>query len=201
MTVLFPSSMVATLNMPLDGKTNVLTIADRNAIPPSQRYKGMMVMVQNPIMVRAQLFYLPTDDLTNEGWEEIVVGGAATTILVPNWTAGQNYVVFQIIVHGGLLYRATDAHVASDDFEADSEDYWEVIGGTADIKEYVHEQNTPREQWMIEHNFGVSNRALNVFIVDEEGDQIIGQVDVGLSTDDLLVYSFSIALSGKAYVR
>jgi len=71
---LFPSSMIAILNKPLDGKTNVLSIEERNQIPLSQRYKGMMLVVQNPNDARPQLFWLPTDDLSNAGWEEIKFG-------------------------------------------------------------------------------------------------------------------------------
>ena len=69
--VLFPSDIVTTINRPLDAKTNVLTIAERNAIPVAQRYKGMVVVVQNAGEDCSRIFWLPTNNLTNTGWEEI----------------------------------------------------------------------------------------------------------------------------------
>ena len=69
--VLFPSDIVATINRPLDGKTNVLSIAERNEIPITQRYRGMVVVVQNQGAALPQIFWLPTDNLTNSGWGEI----------------------------------------------------------------------------------------------------------------------------------
>ena len=74
--VLFPSDIIVTINRPLDGKSNVMTINERDAIPVTQRYKGMVVIVQNTEVIhlqqklRPQIFWLPTDNLTNTGWEE-----------------------------------------------------------------------------------------------------------------------------------
>ena len=69
--VLFPSDIIVTINRPLDGKSNVLTITERDAIPVTQRYKGMIVVVQNTGATRPQIFWLPTNNLTNTGWEEL----------------------------------------------------------------------------------------------------------------------------------
>jgi len=68
MATVFPSSMITSINRPLDEKSNVLTIEKRNAIPMAQRYRGMIVVVQNEGDVPPQLFWLPTDDLMNTGW-------------------------------------------------------------------------------------------------------------------------------------
>ena len=66
---LFPSDIVATINRPLDGKANVASINERNMIPITHRYKGMVVVVQN-ISGDAQMYWLPSDDLSNNGWAE-----------------------------------------------------------------------------------------------------------------------------------
>ena len=69
--VLFPSDIVTTINRPLDAKSNVLTVSERNAIPVTQRYKGMVVVVQNLGGDRSGIYWLPTNNLTNTGWEAI----------------------------------------------------------------------------------------------------------------------------------
>ena len=73
--VLFPSDIVTTINRPLDAKSNVLTIAERNAIPVTHRYKGMVVVVQNTGEERPGIYWLPTHNLTNTGWEAIEASG------------------------------------------------------------------------------------------------------------------------------
>ena len=69
--VLFPSDIVTIINRPLDAKSNVLTTQERNGIPVTQRYKGMIVVVQNVGEEQSKIFWLPTDNLTNTGWVEI----------------------------------------------------------------------------------------------------------------------------------
>jgi len=142
--VLFPSSIISTINRPLDDKANAISIEERNAIPMAQRYRGMMVVVQNTGETLPQIFWLPSDNLSNTGWKEI------------NWE---------------------------------------------ESSEYIHRQDAPSAQWLIQHNFSSPNRALNIFVVDEHGEQIIGQVDTQLSTNNLLVYKFGEPLKGRAYIK
>jgi len=148
--VLFPSSILTTINRPLDDKTNAITIAERNAIPLAQRYRGMMLVVQNVGVARPQIFWLPSDNLTNTGWEEIK---------------------------------------------------WDDLSGAGNTREYIHKQDMPSTQWLIQHNFNSPNRALNIFVVDEDGEQIIGQVNTQLSTNNLLIYEFGEPLKGQAYIK
>jgi len=69
MASLFPSSLLSIINKPLDDKTVKASIAERDAIPLLHRYRGMIVLVQNTGNIRPQLYWLPTDDLSN--WEEM----------------------------------------------------------------------------------------------------------------------------------
>ena len=146
--VLFPSDIVTTINRPLDAKSNVLTLAERNAIPVTQRYKGMVVVVQNLGGDRSGIYWLPTNNLTNTGWEEI-----------------------------------------------------DLDGSNFGVREYVHVQIEPEDRWLIQHNFDTRHRALSIFVVDGSNEQIVGQINTQLSTNNLLVYDFSEPLKGRAYVK
>ena len=197
--VLFASDIIATINRPLDGKVNVLTIDDRNAIPVTQRYKGMVVVVQNSGTDLAEIFWLPTSNLTNSGWEEI---GCADdgVITIPNWTPSLGFAVNQVVVHDGVLYRAVTSHTATTVFFDDRHN-WIALGSSGTSNEHVHTQATPSDRWLIQHNFDTGQRALSIFVVDDNGEQIVGQVNTRLSTGNLLVYDFAEALTGKIYVR
>ena len=197
--VLFPSSIICTINKPLDGKTNVLTINERNAIPIPHRYKGMMLVVQNTGAINAQLFWLPTGDLSNNGWEEIDVGSESVGVLVPDWIPNVNYVKFQVVVFDGILYRCKESHLASSDFE-ESAMYWLMLGGG--IRNiYTHLQAAPSDTWLIQHNFNTNHLALTLFIINDENEQVVGKVNIRLSTNNLLVYEFSEPLTGKAFIK
>jgi hypothetical protein len=91
----------------------------------------MEVIIQNPAAVRAQKFWLPTDDLTNGGWEEIPIGGMAASakVLVPDWEAGREYCEFQLAANDGALYRCKQAHESSVVFASDAI-RWELLGGS-----------------------------------------------------------------------
>ena len=68
-------------------------------------------------------------------------------------------------------------------------------------KTHIHSQGTPSAAWHIQHNFNESHRAITMFVVNDDGEQILGQVDVGLSTNNLLIYRFGEPLSGRAYLK
>ena len=64
---------------------------------------------------------------------------------------------------------------------------------------YTHTQTTPSNVWHAQHNLGgVCVVALSV---DGTGEQIVGQQDFLLSTNNLLILRFSEPLSGKAYIK
>jgi hypothetical protein len=69
----------------------------------------------------------------------------------------------------------------------------------ADDVIYEHVQTIPAETWNIQHNLG--KKFVNVLIVDQNDEEIIGSEDWGASTANLLVVKFSEPLSGKAYIR
>ena len=75
MPQIFSSSLIAAVNEPLDAKIIAADITSRDAIPPSQRYRGMQVTVQNAGAVPTVIYWLPTDDLTNTGWALLDTGG------------------------------------------------------------------------------------------------------------------------------
>ena len=64
---------------------------------------------------------------------------------------------------------------------------------------FTHNQTTASDVWNIQHNLG--SRAVNMFVVDTDGDQIIGQQDAQASTINLLVLRFSEPLTGTAYLN
>ena len=68
MAVVFPASIQNTTPEPLDRKTVVATLVERNAIPEAVRFKGLQVTVQE--YSPPKIFWLPGDDLTNTGWIE-----------------------------------------------------------------------------------------------------------------------------------
>jgi hypothetical protein len=74
MAVLYPSSFICTINRPLDEKMNVASEFERDQIPVSQRYRGMIVTVRNSGETLPQVYWLPSDDLTNDGWEAFAAG-------------------------------------------------------------------------------------------------------------------------------
>jgi len=73
--------------------------------------------------------------------------------------------------------------------------------GKSELNSYIHIQNTPSALWLIQHNFNTTHKAMVVFVVDQNNEQIIGQIDIGLSTNNLLAYRFGVPLSGQAYIR
>ena len=196
--ILYPSSMICTINKPLDEKTNALTLSDRNAIPLAQRYRGMVLVIQNTGLVRPQIFWLPTDDLSNAGWSEIEVG-ASSHVLIPDWKPNTPYVIYQPVVFNDVLYRCTAGHISSSDF-TDNESDWETIGGDPK-RDYLHVQLTASDTWLIQHNLNKSAKELSIFVSDTTGEQIIGFIDLTASTNNLLVYRFGEALAGEAYVK
>lgn len=90
---------------------------------------------------------------------------------------------------GQALVKASD-----DDYDVK----WADIEGVVTTTKYIHEQDTPSDTWLIQHN-------LNKFpaiplIISEDGELIIGTNDLQNSTVNLSVVIFSEAISGKAYV-
>jgi hypothetical protein len=60
--------------LPLDEKTNKPTIVARDAIPPIQRYRGMLVTVKE-----TDTIYRLGAGLTNADW--VVVGGGTLSLI------------------------------------------------------------------------------------------------------------------------
>ena len=177
---------------------NVLTIAERNAMPITQRYKGMIVVVQGQGAALSQIFWLPTDNLTNSGWSAIDIDGEVD-VLFRDWAPLVGYGKDQVVVHDGMLYRSTIEHTASAVF-IDDRLLWQPIGASGGAREYTHVQSVASSQWLVQHNLDIANRAVNVFAVDENNKQIVGQVNTHLSTRNLLVYDFSEPISGQVYI-
>jgi hypothetical protein len=64
---------------------------------------------------------------------------------------------------------------------------------------YTHTQSTAASVWNVQHNLG--NPAVTAFVLDADGEQIVGQWDAQASTNNLLVLRFSEPLAGRAYVK
>lgn len=67
------------------------------------------------------------DDVAN--WK--LLGGDASSIVLPEWTAGANYKAGQLVKVQYLPYIALDTHVASDNFDNDKAAHWQAIGGSS----------------------------------------------------------------------
>jgi len=123
MAIPFPSSLMNVNGEPLDSKTVVANITERNAIPVPQRYRGMQVTVKNSGATKPQVYWLPTDDLTNTGWQPLELGGGDTT--VSTWASGAAYIQYQLAVNDSILYRCLIAHTSTT-FAADATK-WEQL--------------------------------------------------------------------------
>ena len=202
MASIFPESIICAINRPLDDKTNKLDLTERNALPTSQRYKGMFVVVQNALGTQSQVYWLPTDNLTNSGWVEFEAGAAAVSdgVIVRDWAAAAPYVLNQLIAHEGVLYRCKATHTSSAAFAMDTAN-WAVLGGAAKVNAYTHVQAMPAAVWLIQHNFNESNRAFSIMAKDTSGEQIVGQVDLAACTNNLLAYRFGEPLAGEADIK
>lgn len=67
------------------------------------------------------------DDVAN--WK--LLGGDASSIVLPEWTAGANYKAGQLVKVQHLPYIALDTHIASDNFDNDKTAHWQAIGGSS----------------------------------------------------------------------
>ena len=67
------------------------------------------------------------DDVAN--WK--LLGGDASSIVLPEWTAGANYKAGQLVKVQYLPYIALDTHIASDNFDNDKAAHWQVLGGSS----------------------------------------------------------------------
>lgn len=65
----------------------------------------------------------------NANWK--LLGGDASSIVLPEWTAGANYKAGQLVKVQYLPYIALDTHVASDNFDNDKTAHWQAIGGSS----------------------------------------------------------------------
>lgn len=64
---------------------------------------------------------------------------------------------------------------------------------------HEHIQDMPAATWNIQHNLG--KKYVDILILDDNDEEIVGEEDWAVSTVNLLVIQFSEALSGKAYVK
>lgn len=67
------------------------------------------------------------DDTAN--WK--LLGDDASTIVLPEWTAGESYKEGQLVKVQYLPYIALDTHVASGNFDNDKTAHWQAIGGSS----------------------------------------------------------------------
>jgi hypothetical protein len=195
MAVAFPDSILVTTNRPTDAKVSVLTMAERDALPVSLRYKSMIIATRNPLGQRATWWCLPTDDLTNNGWVEIHFDGAVT-ITIDDWMPNTVYLLNQPVVFEGKLYRAEVAHTSSLSFD---ETNWQVIGGGGDGSSYIHTQDITSNTWTCVHNLG--SIGVSVVIIESDGNEVIGYVDRAASTANTLIIRFSETISGRAFIK
>jgi hypothetical protein len=72
------------------------------------------------------------------------------------------------------------------------------IPDSLEDSDYVHTQSVPASSWHIQHNL---NRVIkSFFLVDDSGNEIIGERDTENSTLNLLIINFSESLAGIAYL-
>lgn len=66
----FPTSLNVTAQVPLDGRTKVADLTERDALPEFQRYEGMLVYV-----VSEQTNFQLVGGITNSDWQELSGSG------------------------------------------------------------------------------------------------------------------------------
>jgi hypothetical protein len=64
---------------------------------------------------------------------------------------------------------------------------------------YEHVQTDAEQVWNIQHNLGVKQVA--VWLYDETGREIHGEINAVASTLNLLTVNFGVETSGRAVVR
>lgn len=72
-----------------------------------------------------------------------------------------------------------------------------LINGTS----YVEEITTPSNTWSIQHNLNRPWNELTINIIDSYRNTTNGDIDINLSTNNLLVMKFNEPISGKIYIK
>lgn len=75
-------------------------------------------------------------------------------------------------------------------------DLWDILQTLTIQTNYVHDQATASDTWVVTHNMG---KKPSVSIVDTADDEVIGQVLY--NSNNQLTISFSSAVAGKAYLN
>ena len=197
MATVLPTSLLVSTDLPADAKSKFASIAERDALPISLRYKAMLVAVANPIGQRATWWCLPTDDLTNSGWIEVPFG-ATIVVTIDDWKPTSEYIINQPVVNGGRLYRSITAHTSSINFD-DDEANWQSISGSGDSSSFIHIQDIESATWECVHN--LESIGVSAVVTEAGGDEVIGYVDRAASTSSTLIIRFSQPISGRAFIR
>jgi len=95
-----------------------------------------------------------------------------------------------------LKLTKTKAGAIPGEFAADFATNMEIIDNFASQQAIIFKQETPAEDWIIEHNL---NRMPLVTIVDDSNTVIVGEVEY-IDENNLAIH-FSEEVSGKVYLR
>ena len=84
------------------------------------------------------------------------------------------------------------------------EDNTEVDSGAINIpgvKYYKEEITVPSDTWSIQHNLKTKWNELTISILDQDGNKTEGDIDLDLTTTNLIVIHFREPIKGSIYIK
>ena len=84
-------------------------------------------------------------------------------------------------------------------FYKESTSAWKYISSST--SDYTKEITTASKTWNIQHNLNTEWWKLQINIVDNNGNVIYGDVDLDLTTNNLIVLNFQTETKGKIYIK
>ena len=76
---------------------------------------------------------------------------------------------------------------------------WKCLNSTS--SDYTTQITTASKVWSIQHNLNTEWWKLQINIVDNDGNVVYGDVDLDLTTNNLLVLNFEEKTQGKIYIK
>lgn len=76
---------------------------------------------------------------------------------------------------------------------------WSLI--SSNTSDYTKEFTTESDVWNIQHNLNTEYWKLQINVIDDNGNVIYGDIDLDLTTNNLLVLNFTKKITGKVYIK
>lgn len=126
-----------------------------------------------------------TVNSTNDGLYFVTNSGTSFDVKLPNFHSHSNLTILE-------------------KFSFDSTNNQLLYDGqpiTGDVRTYVEEITTTSSTWSIQHNLNTPWYELSINIIDSDNNIVFGDIDVGNSTNNLLVVKFNTPLAGKIIIK